>query len=116
MGLRFDKIYDATTKKDSDDFKSNAAEFRIKEFGVEMIQKNVAINAMTKTVMDLEKWKDALETERMLLLQTNQEVLLPSCLKRNYPGEKPTLKENVPHDFIGTSVRLNDAVHNWCNK
>lgn len=52
--------------------KLNDAELENEELRLTLMQKGVALKAMTKTILNLEKQVKSLETEKTLVLQTNE--------------------------------------------
>lgn len=68
--------------------KLNAVKLEIEELRLNVVQREVAIRAMTKTVLQLEKRVVCIEAKKQMLLQVNEELLLGSSLTMNHPSEK----------------------------
>lgn len=81
------------------------------------MQKELALKAMIKTVMESENRVEPPYSEKSFLLQTNKGILPPSWSTRsNQSRENRTLINSEPNQFICIAVQIEGVIHRRCSK
>lgn len=74
------------------------------------------MKAISKIILELDK-RFEFEAEKTILLLTNEEMVQRSCSVRTHlSGEKKSLRNMMPKEFIGIAVQVNIAIHRSCSK
>lgn len=89
----------------------------IEELRLKMVHKDVAKNAVKKTMMELDEQVECVETEKLMLLKTNKKVLQRSSSTKNRRSvESKTLVDSLPDQFTGVAVKVENWIRRCCNE
>lgn len=80
-----------------------------------MKQKEVVMKAINRTIVELQKRLECFKTEKVFLLQKNEEVFQGPSLMRIHSSErKKSLVKSEPEKIIGIALGVEETSHKWC--
>lgn len=94
-----------------------ATKLEIEKLQLTITQEKVRIKAMTSTMVELKKRVEFLKSKNRLVLRRNGEMLQRSRVSQNLSSDaKKSLVESAPNKFIGIAVKVENTVHEPCEK